>query len=141
MAQPFAPKPQDSASSFGLLLVRVVVGIAFILHGWPKIQHPLDWMQTFGMQDAAPGILQLLAALAEVAGGAGLVLGFLTPLAALGLLATMGYALFRVHIPAGDPFVAQGRSWELAAVYFCVSAMFLLTGPGRMSVDAHLFKR
>jgi putative oxidoreductase len=31
--------------SVGLLLLRLVMGVAFMLHGWPKIQHPLNWME------------------------------------------------------------------------------------------------
>jgi putative oxidoreductase len=50
--------------------------------------------------------------------------------------------MFLVHIKAGDPFVAGpkgGRSYELAAVYLCAALGILLTGPGRLSIDALLF--
>ena len=126
--------------SAGLLLLRLVMGAAFILHGWPLIQHPLDWM---GPESPVPGILQALAALAEFGGGLALVVGLLTRLASLGLVATMTVAVFMVHLPHGDPFVSQtgGRSYELAAVYLACAVIFLLLGPGRLSIDALLFRQ
>jgi putative oxidoreductase len=58
-----------------LLLIRLVVGYAFILHGYGKIQHPMNWM---GPQSTTPGLLQFLAAFSEFGGGIALVLGLLT---------------------------------------------------------------
>jgi len=52
--------------SVGLLLLRLVVGAAFLFHGWPKIQNPFGWM---GPEAPMPGILLALAALAEFGGG------------------------------------------------------------------------
>ena len=123
--------------AFGLLVLRLVVGAAFIFHGWPKIQNPFGWM---GPDAPMPGILLFLAALAEFGGGAALILGALTRVAALGLAATMAVAGM-VHIRAEDPFVSLtgGRSWELAAIYFACSVLFLLAGSGRFSLDALLF--
>jgi putative oxidoreductase len=122
--------------SAGLLLLRVVMGAAFVLHGWPKIHNPMSWMPG----DQFPGFLQALAAVAEFGGGIALILGLLTPVAVLGLAGTMAVAVFVVHVPAGDPFVAQGgRSYELAAVYLACSLAVLLLGPGRFSVDSCLF--
>ena len=46
-----------------------------------------------------------------------------------------------VHIPKGDPFVnPAGRSFELAAVYLACAVLWLLLGPGRISLDALLFR-
>ncbi len=118
----------------GLLLFRLVVGAAFILHGWPKIQNPFGWM---GASADMPGVLQALAAVAEFGGGAALVLGLLTPLAALGIACTMATAIYKVHW--NDPFVAVGKpSKELAAVYLAAALLFLLLGPGVLSLDALL---
>jgi putative oxidoreductase len=126
--------------SVGLLVLRLVVGAAFLFHGWPKIQNATTWMNK--MPDAPPPYLQAAAAVAEFGGGISLILGFLTPLFALLLACTMATAAFMVHIPKGDPFVSQGGpSWELAAVYFGVSVMFLLVGPGQLSMDWCLFGR
>jgi putative oxidoreductase len=121
----------------GLLALRLVAGIAFVFHGWPKIQNPLGWMG-----DAAPGPLQALAAVAEFGGGIALILGLLTPLFAFLLACTMAYAVFVVHVPAGHAFVAGAPgqpSFELAAVYLAIMILMLLVGPGKLSVDALLF--
>jgi len=40
----------------------------------------------------------------------------------------------------GDPFVGQGGSYELASVYFLISVLFLLSGPGRYALDQKLFR-
>ena len=126
--------------STGLLLLRLVMGAAFMFHGWPKIQSPLSWM---GPQATMPGFLQLLAALSEFGGGMALIAGLLTRLASLGITGVMVVALVTVHLPHGDPFVSKtgGPSCELAAVYLACAVLFLLVGPGRLSLDALLFSR
>lgn len=82
-----------------------------------------------------------MAAYTELIGGILLILGLLTPLAALFIAIEMLVALFMVHIPAGDPFVnPRGRSFETAAFYFVTMVTFLLAGPGAYSLDAVLMK-
>jgi putative oxidoreductase len=123
----------------GLLVLRLVAGSAMMSHGWPKIQHASSWM---GPQ--VPGALQALAALAEFGGGLCWVLGLLTPLASFLILCNMAVALGMVHLPHGDPFVAAkpgGPSFEPALGYLAIAVMLLLTGPGRLSLDALLFGR
>jgi putative oxidoreductase len=125
--------------SVGLLGLRLVMGAAFILHGWPKIQHPFDWM---GATASVPAIFQLLAALAEFGGGMALIVGLLTRLASLGIMTNMIVALAIVHLPHGDPFVGKpgGHSYEPAAVYLACAVLFVILGPGRYSLDALLFR-
>lgn len=128
-------------TGIGLLLVRVVVGAAFIFHGWQKIGNPFHWMDR--MPDAPPAFLQGMAVFAEVGGGAMLILGCLTPLAAFLLACDMGYALAFVHLPKGDPFVAptaSGSSYERALVYLAVAVAVFLAGPGRYALDELLFR-
>jgi putative oxidoreductase len=139
----FYPSFVSGRGAFGLLVLRLVTGAAFILHGWPKIQNAFHWMDRPNAPAPVPDWLQALAALSEFGGGIALVLGFLTPLAAVGIGCTMVAALAMVHFPGGDPFVpAQPgqSSFELAAVYLAIVIVLFLVGPGVISLDALLFR-
>jgi putative oxidoreductase len=125
--------------SVSLLLLRLVVGIAFLYHGWGKINNPTGWM---GAEAPVPDVLEAAAAVAEFGGGIALILGILTRPFALALAATMATAASMVHISQGHSFVASKLgepSWELAGVYFVCSLILLLSGAGRLSLDALLF--
>lgn len=128
----------SNRASLGLLFVRLMVGYAFAVHGWGKIQHPFSWM---GPDATVPAFLQALAAVSEFCGGIAWMIGALTPIASFGLLCTM-FEAARLHLfTMKDPLIAKGPggSAEPAAVYFCIAAMLLLAGPGKFSVDAKLF--
>ena len=132
----FQSYTQPNSVSFALLLVRLVAGIGMMFHGWGKIQSPFSWM---GPDAPVPGILQALAALSEFGGGLALILGLLTSLAMLGLAITMAVAVYTHAIVKGDPFVGQGGSYELAAIYFVISVLFIVVGPGKFALDSKLF--
>lgn len=120
-----------------LLIIRIIVGVAMILHGWGKIQNPFGWM---GPDAAVPGILQFLAALSEFGGGIALVLGLVFRVASIGLVITMLVATLLHAVIKGDPFVGMGGpSYELALVYFGISILFLVMGPGKFSIDKVIF--
>lgn len=129
-------------TALGLLVLRVLAGVAMAFHGWGKIQHPTTWMDgKFPEPAVAP--LQALAAVSEFVGGIALAMGLVTPLACLGIIATMGFALEH-HVGRGDPFVIKGSAkgtWELAAIHASIATAVLLAGPGRWSIDFFLFGR
>jgi putative oxidoreductase len=134
-----APAPAW-ATSTGLLLVRLVVGAAFVMHGLPKIQNPFGWMG--GMENSPPGVFQAIAAVFEFGGGILLMAGLFTRVAALALASVMVAALALVHIPHGDPFVStKGPSAELASVYLVLSLAIAALGAGAYSLDAVFFDR
>ncbi len=136
----FYPEFVRGRGALGLLALRVVMGTAFVQHGWGKIQDAFHWMDK--MPNPPPGVFQALAAVSELGGGAALILGVLTPLASLLLAGTMAGALVLYHLPEGHPFVSAGSpSFELAAVYLCCALAVLLVGPGVLSLDAWFFRR
>jgi putative oxidoreductase len=134
----FKVLPLPASASLGLLVLRVVAGLAFVYHGWPKIQDPFGWDQ--GKTPYHDSLLAL-AAVAEFGGGIAWVLGLLTPLASLGIGATMGVATWLHAIQLKQHFVSttgQG-SYELSAVYLAISLLLLLAGPGLFSLDRAAF--
>jgi len=133
--QPLALPTSPSAA---LLMVRLIVGIAFLYHGFGKISSPFGWMPP---EAGIPGILQFLAAVSEFGGGIALILGCLTSIAMAGLAFTMVVAVYMHAIVRQDPFVNMtgGSSFELPLVYFGIAILFLAIGAGKFSVDAKIF--
>ena len=130
----------EGLPAVGLLIVRLLAGSALMVHGWPKIQNPFDWMPGAPF----PSFLLALAALSEFGGGLALILGVLTPVAAFGVLCTMAVAV-SIHFKGGDPWInppgEQGATYELALVYLGIALLLMLAGPGRYSLDAFLWRR
>lgn len=132
----FATSSHNVSVDVVMLIVRIVTGIAFMLHGWGKIQNPFGWMPG----DSVPGIFQALAALAEFGGGIALILGLVTNLASLGLLITMIVAALFHAVVRGDPFVGKGGpSYEPAVTYILITIIILVIGPGKFSLDRKIF--
>jgi putative oxidoreductase len=123
--------------SYGLLLLRVVVGLAFIGHGTQKL---FGWFGGYGPQGTggffasqgyrAPVLMAVAAGLCETVGGALLVLGLATPLAATLLAIVMinaiGAVTFKRAFMLGS---------ELEIAYLTVAVALAATGPGRFSID------
>lgn len=124
----------------GRLLLRLTVGGFFFGHGTQKLfgwfgGHGIDatanMFESMGMR---PGRRNAVAAgLAEAAGGAALVQGFATPLAAGALTSVMLTAIHRVHLKNG-PWVTNG-GYEYNAVLIAAALALAEVGPGELSVD------
>lgn len=138
MKKLLTPPAQTIRTSAALFSLRVIAGLAFVFHGFPKMQNATSWM---GADAPVPPFFQFLAAFSEFGGGLAWILGLLTPIASFGMACTMAVAAF-FHISKGDPFVSMGGgAYEPALVYFMISMLFILAGPGRFSLDAKIFKQ
>lgn len=132
-----APQRHGPRADLALLAIRLVVGTAFVLHGFPKIQHPLT--SVAGVLPAAPGWLQASVAFAEFAGGFALIVGFATPIFAFLIACDMFVVVFVVLVPQGATFVARGHgrgSYELELLYLVAASALILMGPGGYAIDA-----
>src|SRR6478735_2578872 len=124
-----------------LAILRVVLGVTFILHGGQKL-FVFGFAGVSGafaqMGIPAPGLLGPFVAFVEFFGGIAILLGLLTRLAALGVGATMVVAILTVHLKNGF-FAPTGIEFPLSLLG---SAMALIVaGAGAFSLDAVIGKR
>lgn len=123
--------PNSSTTDAGMLILRVVAGLALALgHGLGKLPPSERFIEGVGdMGFPFPPLFAWAAALSEFLGGIFLAIGFLTRPSALFIAITMATALFIRH--AGDPFSSR----EKAVLYLAIAILFVVAGAGRYSID------
>ena len=126
----------EKSREYGLLILRLVVGIVFIAHGWQKLSGGIEGVGGFFgvLGIPAAGFFAYVVTFVELLGGIALVLGFLTSVAS-GLLAiTMIVALFVVHLPNG--FSVGNGGYEFVLTLLAAAIALSFTGPGAFSLDS-----
>src|SRR6202047_500746 len=126
-------------------LLRLVLGIVFFAHGAQKM---LGWFGgpgfsgTMGMFTGymhIPAPLAFLAIAAEFFGGLGLILGFLTRIAAFGIAVNMVVAVVMVHGSNGFFMnwsgTQKGEGFEYHLLVLAITAFLMIRGAGAFSVD------
>jgi len=110
------------------------MGVVMAVHGWLKIQDIEGTAQMFGnLGMPMPKVLVWFAIAGEFGGGLGLILGLLTPLAALGVFFTMAVAVFKVHWSNG--LLAMNNGFEYPGTMMFAALYFVFRGAGPISVD------
>ena len=125
--------------AYGLLLLRVVVGVVFAAHGTQKLfgwwgggglRGTADWLGKSGFRP--PLVMAFLVAVSETSGLV-FALGLVTPFAALAVATTMVVAVGAVHWKNG--FFSGKGGYEFNLVLWAASIAVAATGPGRFSLD------
>lgn len=129
----------NAGTDLGLLILRLSLGGLFIAHGAQKLFGVLGGpgpdgfaqaLSKMGFQQSAT--LSLVTGGTELGGGALLVLGLFTPLAAAGILGVMANAIF---LNFGSGFFAAQGGIEFEAVLAALALGLMFTGPGRVALD------
>jgi putative oxidoreductase len=118
-----------------LLVVRVIAGVIFALHGAQKMFGAFDGpgLEKFTMEPPAGlGTLGYFVAVGEFFGGLGLIVGFLTRFSAASLIVIMIGAIATVHGANGFFSQKGGFEYNLALIGLLVPT--LLCGAGRISI-------
>ena len=137
--------------NFALTILRLALGIVFFAHGAQKL---LGWFGGYGYTGTMgffthmmgiPAPLAFLAIMAEFLGGLGLIVGFLSRIAAFGILCNMLVAVFMVHRQFG--FFAnwsgqqKGEGIEYHLLAAGIALVLILVGGGRFSADRAIARR
>jgi uncharacterized membrane protein YphA (DoxX/SURF4 family) len=127
------------------LVLRLGLAAIFIFHGYLKVDK--DWGRAW--DDNLPAETQMAVAWGELAAGAALLVGLLSRLAALGLIAiqwgaislyTWRYDFINIEYNVRDPHrIAPGTQYNFALIVMCLAVVLL--GSGMVSLDYLLFGR
>ncbi len=146
----------DGFARYSSLPLRLVLGIGFVYHGYPKLFTSSGREMFVGMlnQIGVPlsGLMSWIVAVVEFFGGLALIVGALLPVVALLGIINMLVAMFAVHLPHGFNFMNitgmtdQGPQfgmpgYEVNLLYIAGFAALLLGGSGRLSVDHRMKKK
>jgi putative oxidoreductase len=124
-----------------LLLLRAIVGAVFVAHGAQKLFSMFggQGLDAVAASMAASGLepgmfFAVLAGVLEFGGGLLLLVGLLTPFAALILVGIMIVAIATVTGPSGF-VVVGGVGYEFNLVLMVASIALAIAGAGRLSLD------
>ena len=120
----------------GLLLLRVALGIVFVMHGGQKAfvyghAGVTGVMASLGLP--FPGVNAALITIVELGGGIALLAGAFTRVAAFLIAGAMAVATLTAHLANGF-FMPTGYEYTLTLLLSSLAV--LMTGPGAYSVDA-----
>ena len=121
----------------GLTILRVVLGMIFLAHGWPKLFGGIEFTSSFLTSLGVPfsSVAAWILALLETLGGILLVVGYVVAPVALLLIVHTLTGIFLVHLPNGFYVVGPGQGgieFNLVLVAGLLVLIFVGSGFGTL---------
>jgi putative oxidoreductase len=128
----------STANDVGLLVLRVVVAVIFVRHGWGDVfdsgvSNNVEAQRSIGIP--LPEIAAPYSAYMQLLGGALLIPGLFSRVISAGLVVVMSGALIWVHGTEQIPIGPDGSGSGFAMIMGAAALALLFTGPGRLSLD------
>ncbi len=113
----------------GMLLIRIAVGVAFIIHGWAKVSN-LAGTAGFFESIGLAGFLAYIVALIEFVGGIALTVGVFTRISAALIALVMLGAIVTLK---GKMGFLGGYELDFVLLFAALGLMF--TGAGKYAIS------
>jgi putative oxidoreductase len=125
-------------AEWGVLAIRVVIGIIFIVHGWPKITGGKNMAEAMtGSPNPTMAAIFTIQGLVEVAGGLLIALGIITQIAAIPLAIIMLGAIYLKMTRFNTGFYSQSTTgWEFDLLILAGLLLLFLAGPGELAIQS-----
>lgn len=124
----------------GALILRVVLGISFLIHGVSKfqggIENTVGWFASIGL----PEFLAYATAGIEAVGGLALILGLFTRYVSVLFVVLMAGAIIQVKLAAGFLGDGQTAGYELDLAFLAMALSLAVTSSKAYALDQLLFK-
>jgi putative oxidoreductase len=124
------------ADDAGKLLLRLTLGVLFLLHGIAKITGGIGGIEKMVVGAGLPGFFAYGVFIGEVLAPILLILGFYSRISAVVIAINMVVAIALAH--AKDLFVIGpqgGWALELQGMFLFTAVAIALIGPGRFSIN------
>jgi putative oxidoreductase len=119
----------EHLTDYGLLLLRIMAGVTYLKSGYGDFKDPDARSKSIGM----PKGFTLFLAAAEMAGGAGIILGVLQQLAAIGLILIMlGAIQKKIFVWKTGFWGDDGFGWSYDLTLVSMLLVILFTNGGRL---------
>ena len=120
------------------LLLRLVLGISFFIHGLVKFQggiaNTVAWFDSIGI----PGFFAYVVAGVELVGGIALILGIGTRVVSAILAVLMVGAILKVKLALGFLGIPEMAGYELDLAFLVIALFLAINGSKYLSVDEAL---
>lgn len=116
-------------------IMRIVLGVIFLVHGISKFQMGLANVDAWFSSMGVPGFLAYIAAIIEVVGGIMLIIGLFTRIVSALFILLMVGAIFTVKLSAGLLGSDQAAGYEMEIGFMLISMHLLVAEPTSLSVD------
>lgn len=124
----------EKLKPFAGVFLRIGLGIIFVFHGYGKVFGEGAGLGSSWNSHGMPALIQVLVAWGELICGLAILVGFLTPVAALGIIVIMIGAIVLVHGKNGFSMMNGGFEYNFALIM--MSLALIGTGSGPFSMDS-----
>src|SRR3954454_13189192 len=125
----------SSKHEVGALILRLVLGITFFVHGFVKfsggIENQVGWFSSIGL----PGVLAYVVAIIELVGGFALFIGFGTKITSVLLAILMIGATLKVKFALGFLGNGQMAGYEFDLALLAMAIYLAINGSKLLSVN------
>lgn len=130
------PELADSAE-WGFLALRVVIGVIFIVHGWPKITGGKQMAEAMsGKPNPGMATVLTIQGVVEIAAGILLGVGLITQIAAIPLAIIMVGAIILKALQLKSGFTSRETTgWEFDLLILAGLVLLFLAGPGDLAIQ------
>ncbi|RFB12132.1 DoxX family protein [Bacillus sp. HNG] len=126
-------------NEIGALILRITLGILFLIHGVVKfqggIENTVGWFESINI----PGFMAYVVALLEVIGGIALIIGFATRLVSILIALLMIGATLTAKLPVGLLGNGQMAGYELDLAFLAIAVYLAINGSKLLSISRLLF--
>lgn len=128
-------------NEIGALILRVVLGFLFFIHGFVKFQGGIENIAGWFESIHIPGFMAYVVAFIELVGGIALILGVATRIVSILFALVMAGAIITAKLPAGLLGNGQMAGYELDIAFLAIAVYLAVNGSRLLSLHQFVMNK